>query len=121
MANGSHPLTATATDAAGNAASATITVTVNNPIVPSEPTISITSPAAGATVTGIVSVSVSTSSGVVKVELYVDGRLTSTATTAPFTTKWNARKAAAGAHSLQCNAYDSAGKVGSSAVVTVHR
>jgi hypothetical protein len=118
VANGTHTLVATATDAAGNTASATITVTVNNPTAP---TVSITSPAAGATVSGTVSVTVATSSGVVKVELYVDGKLTSTSTTAPFINKWNARKASAGAHSLQCKAYDAAGRVGSSAVVTVSR
>ena len=59
--------------------------------------------------------------GVVKVELYVDGKLNSTSTSAPFTTKWNARKAASGAHTLQCKAYDAAGNVGTSATVTVYK
>jgi thermitase len=122
-ANGSHTLTATATDTSGNTATASIIVTVNNVADTTAPTISITSPTAGATVSGMVSVLVSTfdNVGVVKVELYVDGALTSTATSAPFTTKWNARKAAAAAHTLQSKAYDAAGNVGVSGAVTVNR
>lgn len=88
------------------------------------PTISITSPQNGTTVgSTIVSVLVNTSDnvGVVKVELYVDGKLTATSTSAPFTTKWNTRKAAKGAHTIQCKAYDAAGNVGTSAILTVSR
>jgi subtilisin family serine protease len=87
------------------------------------PTIRITSPPAGTLVSTNVTVTVSASDdrGVVKVELYVDGKLTATSTSAPFSTKWNARKAAPGAHTLQCKAYDAAGNVGVSAAVTVSR
>ena len=56
---------------------------------------------------------------VVKVELYVDGVLTNTSTTAPFTMNWNAKKAKPGTHVLVEKAYDAAGNVGSSAPVTV--
>src|SRR5262249_58583242 len=50
VANGSHILTATASDAAGNTASTQITVTVSNSILDTTPpTVSISSPAAGAT------------------------------------------------------------------------
>ena len=59
--------------------------------------------------------------GVVKVQLYVDGTLYSTSTLAPFAIKWNPRKAAAGAHTLRCAAYDAAGNVGYSQVVTVYK
>jgi hypothetical protein len=86
------------------------------------PSVSITSPAEGATVTGVnVSVFVSTTddTGVTKVELYVDGTLKATSTSSPFTTKWNIRKAFAGAHALQCKAYDVAGNNGVSQTVTV--
>jgi hypothetical protein len=93
------------------------------PYYSTAPTVSITSPGAGTTVSGNVSVLVTTADdvGVVKVELYVDGSLTGTSTSAPFTTQWNARRAAAGAHTLQCKAYDAAGNVGYSASVTVYR
>jgi subtilisin family serine protease len=87
------------------------------------PSVSITSPQNGATVnSSAVSVtsSVSDNMGVKKVELYVDGKLTDSSTSAPFTNSWNTRKAKAGAHTLQSKAYDAAGNVGVSAVVTVY-
>jgi len=59
--------------------------------------------------------------GVTRVELYVDGVLTSTSASAPFTTKWNTKKAAAGTHNLQARAYDAAGNSGTSNPVTVYK
>jgi hypothetical protein len=58
---------------------------------------------------------------VTRVELYVDGVLTATSNAAPFTTKWTTKKAASGAHSLQCKAYDAAGNGGNSTLVTVYK
>jgi len=55
------------------------------------------------------------------VDLYVDGALTQSSTTAPFTTTWNASKAARGSHTLVCKARDAAGNVGTSAAVTVYK
>jgi thermitase len=87
------------------------------------PNIVITTPADGSTVPGLVSVSVSATDnvGVTKVELYVDGSLYSSSTKAPFTTKWNTRKASRGLHSLQSKAYDSAGNIGNSPTVSVYK
>ena len=87
------------------------------------PNIVITTPADGSTVPGLVSVSVSATDnvGVTKVELYVDGSLYSSSTKAPFTTKWNTRKASRGLHSLQSKAYDSAGNIGNSPIVGVYK
>lgn len=87
------------------------------------PSVSITTPSGGASVSGNVSVTVSASdnSGVSKVELYVDGALQSASTSGPFTTKWNTAKSSKGSHSLQCKAYDLAGNVGVSAPVTVYK
>jgi subtilisin family serine protease len=84
------------------------------------PTITITSPANGAKAAKNVSVysNAADNVGVVKVELYVDGVLTSTATAAPFTTRWSSTR---GTHSLRCKAYDAAGNVGQSQVVSVYR
>jgi PKD repeat protein len=98
-------------------ASIAVTVQTSSDTVP--PTISITSPKDGATVAGIVSVQVNASDnvGVKKVELYVDGKLTATSTASPFTTKWNAKKASVGQHTLQVKAYDAAGNVGAASVV----
>ena len=87
------------------------------------PTISITSPGEGATVSAAVTVTTATSDnvGVVKVQLYVDGALYGSSTTAPFTVKWNARKATRGAHLLQSKAFDSANNIGTSPEVTVQK
>ena len=124
VANGAHTLMATALDAAGNTANAALSVNVTNtPPDTTPPLVVVTSPAAGARVSSNVSVLVAASDNVrvVKVDLYVDGVLTDTATSAPFTTKWNARRASAGAHTLQCKAYDAAGNVGVSSAVTVYK
>src|SRR5262249_31431706 len=106
-----------ATDINGlRSGSASVKVSATLPIV------DITAPGNGSVVSGTVSVTVDArdNNGIAKVELYVDGNLTSTSTTPPFTNSWNAgRKVAAGAHSLQCKAYDLGGKAGTSAVVQV--
>lgn len=85
------------------------------------PTTSITSPAAGATVSGTVTVSATASDnvGVSRVELFVDGSLHSTDTTSPYSFSWNTTAVANGSHALQTRAYDAAGNSGSSATVNV--
>ena len=88
------------------------------------PSVSITSPQFGQQLTGAstnVQVATTDNTNVIKNELYVDGVLVATSTTAPFTIKWNTRKAASGAHELQCKAYDRAGNAGVSAPVTVYK
>jgi hypothetical protein len=88
------------------------------------PSVSITSPQGGQQLTGqstSVQVSASDNVRVVKNELYVDGVLAATSTTAPFTIKWTTRKATAGAHALQCKAYDAAGNAATSSAITVFK
>ena len=87
------------------------------------PSIVIMSPGSGAAVLGMVNVEVAASDnvGVMKGELYVDGALVATSTTAPFNLKWNSRKARAGQHSLHSKAYDAAGNVGASEPITVYK
>ena len=119
--NGQHSLTATAQDSSGNSASVNISVLVDNVVDTQSPVITITSPKDASKVTSNVSVTVTASDnvGVSKVELYVDGNLQAASTSAPFTTKWNTAKAAKGAHTLLCKAYDRSGNAGLSQVVTV--
>jgi thermitase len=121
--NGTHTLQAVANDSSGNTANTQISVTVDNIADTTAPTISITSPANGATVSRVLSVTVNAADdvGVARVELYVDSKLTSTSTSAPFTTTWNTRKAGLGAHTLLCKGYDAAGNVGLSQPVTVYK
>jgi hypothetical protein len=85
--------------------------------------VTITSPVNGSTVSGMVSITVTATDtvGVVKVESYVDGVLNAVSTSAPFTTKWNSRKASRGAHMLTTKAYDRAGNVGVSSACQVSR
>ncbi len=123
FANGGHTLLAEAADAAGNAAQASISVVISNSSDTTPPTISITSPASGATVKGKVSVKVTVGDnvGVTMVQLYVDGVLKDTKTAPPFTTKWNTAQASAGAHTLECRAFDAAGNDTWSSPVTVYK
>jgi thermitase len=87
------------------------------------PNVTITSPSSGAAVTGTVNVEVVTNDnvGVTRNELYVDGVLKASSTTAPFTLKWNTRRAVAGMHVLECRAYDAAGNAGISSTVTAYK
>ena len=123
-ANGGHNLEARAGDAAGNSSRSSVSVNVTNAAADTvAPAIAITSPPGGTIVSGNVSVTCGASDnvGVARVELYVDGKLTASSAAAPFTLKWNTRKATRGPHSLQERAYDAAGNAGVSAPVTVNR
>lgn len=117
--NGSHVIKATAFDGQNNQTSSTATVTFSNVIDTTSPTISITSPASGTRVRNTVKIYVSASDnvGVTKVELYVDGILTSASSTAPFTTSWNPKNATSGNHTIYCKAYDAAGNTANSASI----
>ena len=73
LANGNHGLNARATDSSGNSASASITVNVNNDAT--APTVAITAPADGASVSGTVPVAgtAADNTGVSSVDVSVDG------------------------------------------------
>jgi thermitase len=122
-ANGTHILTATATDAAGNSASVQRTVTVSNPVIDSlPPEVSFTFPTTGATVSGIVAVQVaaSDSGGVASVRLSVDGALQSTDTSAPYSFSWDSAGWPNGTHTLMATAVDAAGNTANTSIaVTV--
>lgn len=124
-ANGSHTLAAVAVDAAGNVGnSPTISVTVNNGQITADtqpPTVTISSVAsAGTGVNSKLNVGVSATDNVavVKVELYVDGTLIDTDTSAPYSFSLNIRKLPNGTHTLQAKAYDSAKNSAVSTTVT---
>jgi subtilisin family serine protease len=123
LPDGTHTLSATAIDGAGNSSANTISVTVRNTSDNTAPSISLVSPSDGAKVSGTVTVSVSAADDtkVVRVELYVDNVLQASSTSAPFDTKWNTRKAKTGGHSVQCKAYDGAGNVGRSQTYTMYK
>jgi hypothetical protein len=121
--NASHSLTTKAYDAAGNiGTSAGVSVTVNNTAPDTTaPTTAVTAPAAGATVSGAVSITGSASDnvGVTSVEFYVDGVLKGSDATSPYAYSWDTTTATNASHSLTTKAYDAAGNVGTSAAVSV--
>lgn len=84
------------------------------------PTVAITSPANGATVSGKVTIAVDArdDTGVTKVEIYANGKLIATLTAAPYKYVWNVRKIT-GSYTLTAKAYDAAGNCGTSAPVTI--
>jgi Concanavalin A-like lectin/glucanases superfamily/Bacterial Ig-like domain/Bacterial Ig domain len=86
------------------------------------PTVSVSAPATGATVSGTVSVSASASDnvGVVGVQFLLDGaNLGAEVTTAPYTVSWNTAGATNGAHTLSARARDAAGNQTTSSAVSV--
>jgi hypothetical protein len=85
------------------------------------PTIEITSPENGAVVSGTIDILVSVydNKGVTKVELYKNGTFAVTDETSPFGFTWNTDAAETGTHILQAKAYDAAGNVGTSNLVSV--
>jgi len=85
------------------------------------PTVSITAPSGGTTVSGTVAINATASDnvGVSKVEFYVDGTLKSTDTTAPYSYSWNTTTYANSSHTLVAKAYDAANNIGTSSNVTV--
>ena len=120
VANGRYTLTAKAYDAAGNVGQSTnIVVTVNNDTT--APTVSLTAPANNATVRGFATVTATASDNVrvTRVELYVNGRLYSTDTVAPYNFIWYTIFVANGTYKLSAKAYDAAGNVGQSAEIVV--
>ncbi|MCX7993889.1 MAG: S8 family serine peptidase [Fimbriimonadales bacterium] len=123
VSNGTYTLRVVATDAAGNTNSAQISVSVYNAPDTTPPTVSITSPANGATVgnTQSVTVGASDNRGVVRVELYLNGGLVASSNSGSATFNLNTRQWSRGAHTLQARAYDAAGNIGSSAAITVYK
>ncbi len=118
VGNGSHTLTAVARDILGvQFTSAPVTVTVSNAPPPpppdtTPPTVSITSPAAGATVSGTTSLTASASDnvGVAGVQFRIDGaNFGAEDTTAPYSISWNTGSASNGSHSITAVARDAAG------------
>jgi len=117
--DGSHTLSAVARDAAGNTTtSSAVTVTVDN----AAPTVAITAPISGATVSGTTTVSANASdnTGVVGVQFKLDGvNLGAEVTASPYNVSWDTTTAAPGSHTLTAIARDAAGNAATSAPVTV--
>src|SRR5207302_1454578 len=110
-------------DAASNlGTSGDITFTTLTPPDVTLPTVSITAPAAAATISGAVTVTASATDnvGVVGVQFQLDGGpLGAEVTVAPYSVVWDTTTASLGAHTLAAVARDAAGNLGTAAAVTV--
>jgi thermitase len=128
LTNGTYSLTSKAYDSAGNVGTSTaVSVNVNNttatPTDDISPTVSITNPKDGSTVSKRVSIQVSATDnvGVTKVEVYINSKLHATLTSAPYTTNWNAghKNVPKGDNIITAIAYDAAGNAASVSVRVV--
>ena len=124
--DGAHTLQARAYDAAGNVGTKSISVTVKNSTTADTtvPVATITSPANNAQVTSPtqkIYVTGTDNVGVVKLELYIDGKFFGSSTSSSAVFSWNTVKVAKGSHTLGAYAFDAAGNVGASALVTVYK
>jgi fibronectin type 3 domain-containing protein len=119
---GTYYYRVTAEDAVGNVGSPTNEA---NAVVTGDttgPTVAITSPSGGSTVSGTVSVDASASDnlGVVGVQFRLDGAaLGAEDTAAPYAVPWNTATAADGPHALTAVARDAAGNTTTSSTTTV--
>lgn len=89
-----------------------VTLLIETPDTP--PSVTITSPTDGQTISGTVTIQVDASddNGVSRVEIYIDNVLIATLTTAPYTYQWNTTTTTNGSHTLRATAYDTANQTG---------
>ncbi len=125
-ANGAHTLLARATDTAGNTTtSSAVSVTVTGGVSDTTaPSVALTSPAAGATLSGTVALTATATDnlGVSRVEFLVDGAVVASGTPTgggTYTASWNTTTAATGTHTVRARALDAAGNTGLSTQVSV--
>ena len=123
--NGSHSWTAKAFDAAGkNRTSSPVGVTVNIAAADTtKPTVSITSPASGASYTTAQTVTINASAsdnvGVSRVDFYDGATLKGSDTTAPYSYAWSITSTDNGSHSWTARAFDAAGNTTTSGAVSL--
>ena len=115
----SYTYMVSAFDAAGNVSPLSIAasaVTLSGDTNP--PVVSITTPINGSKLSGTVPVNIAASddTGVIKVELYENGSLLGTDTTAPYSFSWNTASYPNTTYILLAKAYDAAGNIGSTSI-----
>ncbi|MGE5639333.1 MAG: Ig-like domain-containing protein [Clostridia bacterium] len=126
FANGTHSMKAVATSSTGSTRSDVISVNIQNSgtttgggtTTNTAPTVTMTAPAAGTTVSGTVTYSANATddAGVSKVDFFVDNALQISKTAAPYSGTLDTTKLANGAHVIKATAYDAQGLSSSSQV-----
>jgi len=122
-----HTIQAKAYDNAGNVGeSPVITVTIGDS---NKPEVTITNPHNGDTVSGTVTIQAQVTerskktkapSGIAKVEFYIDGNKVGEDTSSPYEYNWDTSGlTTSSTHTIQAKAYDNAGNIGESSVITV--
>jgi hypothetical protein len=131
VSNASHKVRIVAFDAAGNSGYKEQTVSVNNTTStpPPPPTVTdstapaakITSPTSGSTLgkKATIKASATDNVGVVRIEVFANGKLVGTATGSSANINWNTAKLSKGTHTVTALAYDAAGNVGTAPAVSV--
>jgi len=118
-----YTYTVVANDAAGNASPASNPVNITMPLPDTQPpTVSVTAPTSGATVSGTLQTTANASDNiaVASVQFKLDGaNLGSAVTTTPYQTSWNTTGATNGTHTLTAVATDTSGNTTTSSSVTV--
>lgn len=117
VANGTHNITVTARDAAGNRSSSSIQVSVSNAIVSpgdiTAPVVTLLSPANGSSYnTGaIISISASASDNVsvTSVSISINGTVAGSSSSSSYSYSWNTASAASGIYNITATARDAAG------------
>ncbi|MFL5350888.1 MAG: Ig-like domain-containing protein [Hyalangium sp.] len=117
--NGNHTLTLKAYDPTGNVGTATLTVRTDNDLIP--PTVALTAPAQGSTLTGTVTFSANASDdhAVTQVTFYVGNIQAGSVYSAPYNITFNTRSFPNGAKVITAKAYDAAANVTTSSAVNV--
>ncbi len=119
---GSHSITAKAYDAAGLSASSTsVSFTIITPPDTTAPTVVLSSPVSGQTITGTVAIAATANDNVAiqKVEFYDGTTLLGTDTTSPYSFNWTPIFSANGLHTITAKAFDTSNLTTTSAGLSV--
>jgi hypothetical protein len=117
LARGRHEVSLTSTDSA-RCGYAQVLITADRRTTPPEGAVrdlynslTVITPLPSETVAGLVSIEATATGNVAAVECSVDGGNLGRQTAAPYRFRWNARRAAAGTHTMEVRAYDHAGNL----------
>ena len=114
-ADGAYTLVAKAVDAKGNlGSSSSVSVTIDNVVDTIAPVVTISNPANGSTVKGtvVINASATDNESVTSMSIIIDGVTKATSASGSISYSWNTGKVSSGNHTIQVNATDASGNVG---------